>query len=64
MKIVGKILNRLDFSTLRFIKKGKLKEEEKPSLLRDIFDNPEVFKLEAFIENNEVVIKIRRKDEP
>ncbi len=64
MKIIGKILNRLDFSTLRFRKKGKLKEEEKPSLLKDIFENPEVFKLEAFIENNEVVIKIRRKDEP
>lgn len=64
MKIIGKILNRLDFSTLRFRKKEKPKEEEKPSLLKDIFDNPEVFKLEAFIENNEVVIKIRRKDEP
>ncbi len=64
MKIIGKILNRLDFSSLRFRKKVEPKEEEKPSLLKDIFDNPEVFKLEAFIENDEVVIKIRRKDEP
>ncbi len=64
MKIIGKILNRLDFSTLRFHKNKKPRDDDKPSLLKDIFDNPEVFKLEAFIENDEVVIKIRRKDRP
>ena len=43
----------------------KVNEEiqKKPSLLKLIASTPEDFKLEAWIENEEVVIKIKKKGE-
>lgn len=37
--------------------------QKKPSLLKLIASTPEDFKLEAWIENEEVVIKIKKKGE-
>ena len=37
--------------------------QKKPSLLKLIASTPENFKLEAWIENEEVVIKIKKKGE-
>lgn len=39
------------------------KIQKKPSLLKLIASTPEDFKLEAWIENEEVVIKIKKKGE-
>ena len=41
--------------------KGQKGSERSPSLLTRLLENPEGFKLEAYIENEEMVIKIRRK---
>lgn len=35
---------------------------KKPSLIKDVMDKPEEFKLEAFIENDEIIVKIKRKE--
>ena len=43
--------------------KTKNKEKKKPTWRKEGMDNPEAFKLEAFIENEEILIKVKRKDE-
>lgn len=35
---------------------------KKSSLIKDVMDKPEEFKLEAFIENDEIIVKIKRKE--
>ena len=60
MSVFTKLLGRLDVSKLTF---KKNKKEEKPSLLKDVMNNPEAFKLEAFIENEEIIVKIKKKEE-
>lgn len=35
---------------------------KKPSLIKEVMDKPEEFKLEAFIENDEIIVKIKRKE--
>lgn len=37
-------------------------KDKKPNLIKDVMDKPEEFKLEAFIENDEVIIKIKRRE--
>lgn len=41
--------------------RGQKGSERAPSLLTRLLENPEGFKLEAYIENEEMVVKIRRK---
>lgn len=36
----------------------------KPSMVKDILDNPEDYKLEAYIEGGEVIVKIRKRTPP
>lgn len=62
MNIIGKILSRLDVSELKFTKIGKVKTEQKPSLLKEVIDTPEQFKLEAFIEGDEIIVKIKKRE--
>ena len=56
--IISKILSKIDISNLRF-RRSPEKEKEKPSL---IIDEPEKFKLEAFIEGNEIIVKIKKRE--
>lgn len=58
MSLIKTLLGKIDISKI------KLKTKKKPTLLKEVMDNPEAFKLEAFIENEEIVIKVKRKDEP
>lgn len=51
--IISKILSKIDISNLRF-RRSPEKEKEKPSLIKEVIDEPEKFKLEAFIEGNEI----------
>ena len=60
MSIIGKIIGKMDVSNLRFKKPSK--SEHKPSLLKEVMDNPEKFKLEATIEGEEIVVKISKKE--
>lgn len=62
MSLIKTLLGKIDISKIKL--KTKKKEKKKPTLLKEVMDNPEVFKLEAFIENEEIVIKVKRKDEP
>lgn len=59
MKLLTTLLGKVDISKI------KLKREKKKqrTLLKDVVDNPESFKLEAYIDNDEIVIKVKRKDE-
>lgn len=59
MGIVTKILGKIDVSTLK-LKKGK--EKKKRSLLKEVIENPEEFKLEAFMEGDEITIHIRKRE--
>lgn len=52
------ILNRI--LTLFPLKK---KKEKKPSLIKEVMDEPEKFVLEASIEDEMIVIRIKRKEE-
>ena len=61
MSLIKTLLDKIDISKIK--KKKKNKEKKKPTLLKEVIDNPEAFKLEAFIENEEIVIKVKRKDE-
>ena len=57
-KLVTKIISRMTF------KSNKKKSEKKPSLIKEVMDSPECFKLEAFIEGDEFIVKIKRKENP
>lgn len=59
MEIINKLISRLDISSLRFKRLGE--EDRKPSLLRDVVESPEKFKLEAVIEGEEIQISIKRR---
>lgn len=59
MDFINKLVSRLDISSLRF--KRLSEEERKPSLLRDVVESPEKFKLEAVIEGEEIQISIKRR---
>ena len=61
MSLIKTLLGKIDISKIKL--KTKNKEKKKPTLLKEVTDNPEAFKLEAFIENEEIVIKVKRKDE-
>ena len=60
MSLIKTLLGKIDISKIKLKTK---KKEKKPTLLKEVIDNPEAFKLEAFIENEEIVIKVKRKDE-
>ena len=62
MSLIKTLLGKIDISKIKL--KTKKKKKKKPTLLKEVMDNPEAFKLEAFIENEEIVIKVKRKDEP
>lgn len=59
MSIFTRILRMLDISEVSLAKKPKT---EKPSLLKEVMDSPEKFKLEAVIEGDEILVKIKRKE--
>lgn len=52
MSILNKILSKVAIK----------KMSKKSSLIKDVMDKPEEFKLEAFIENEEIIVKIKRKE--
>jgi hypothetical protein len=60
--IIKAIFGKLDVSELILKRTEKAKEEKKPSLLKDLIDKPEGFKLEAFIEGEEIIVKIIKKE--
>lgn len=52
--IISKLLSKVTFS--------HKKKKKKPSIIKEAIDNPEYFKLEAFIEGEEIIIKIKKKE--
>ncbi len=44
------------------IKVGLHKTKKKSPILKEVLDNPENIKLEAYIENDEIIVKIRKKE--
>lgn len=56
-------MNIKEFITNGVAKIGIKKVKRKSSVLRDFMDDPENFKLEAFIDGEEIVVKIKKKEE-
>lgn len=52
MSMLNKVLSRISIK----------REDKKPSMIKEVMDTPELFKLEAFIENDEIIVKIKRKE--
>ena len=52
-KIILKLFNGM---------KWGVKKKKKPSFIKQMLDNPEEFKLEAYLENDEMIIKIKRRE--
>lgn len=44
------------------IKIGIAKAKRKSSILKAVLDNPEDIKLEAYIEDDEIVVKIKKRE--
>ena len=44
------------------VKAGIKKAKKKSSILKDLLDNPENIKLEAYIEDEEIVVKIKKRE--
>lgn len=44
------------------IKVGMYKVKRKSSILKEVLDNPENIKLEAYIEGEEIVVKIKKRE--
>lgn len=61
MSLINSLIGKIDISKIHL--KIKKKEKEKTNLLKEVINNPETFKLEAVIENEEIIIKIKRKHE-
>lgn len=61
MSLINSLIGKIDISRIRL--KIKKEKTEKPNLLKEVMNDPEAFKLEAVIENEEIVIKIKRKEE-
>ena len=59
MGLINKIINRMDISNLCF----KRKQKTKKSILKEVIENPEKFKLEAIIEGEEIKITVKRREE-
>ena len=59
MNLIKSIIGMFDVSDLKLIKKRKKKE----STVKDLINNPDQYKLEMFVENNEIVVKIRKREE-
>lgn len=60
MNLIKSIVGMFDISNFKIRKK---KKEEKPSTIKDLIDNPDQYKLEMFVENNEIIVKIKKREE-
>ena len=57
MNVIKSIFGKVDVSKLKLKKKAT-----KPTLLKEVIDSPEKFKLEAIIEGEEIIVKIKRRE--
>ena len=60
MNLIKSIIGMFDVSDFKIKRR---KKKEKPSTIKDLIDNPDQYKLEMFVENNEVIVKIRKREE-
>lgn len=58
MNLIKSIVSLLDISS---IKLKKNKKDEKPSLVKDVVKDPDSFLLEAYVENGEIVVKVKKR---
>lgn len=58
MNLIKSIVSLLDVSS---IKLKKNKKDEKPSLVKDVVKDPDSFLLEAYVEDGEIVIKVKKR---
>ena len=58
MSLINRIVSMLHIPDIKVKKK-----ERKPSVIKDVIQNPDSFKLEMFVENEEIVIRVKRREE-
>ncbi len=58
MNLINRIISMFHVSDIKLKKK-----EKKPSVVKDVVKDPDSFKLEMYVENGEIVVKIRKKTE-
>jgi hypothetical protein len=67
MKFMDKIVERVSKTVTKevftILDKKKKEEHREPSILEQLMKNPEGFKLEAWIKNEEITIKIKKDSE-
>lgn len=56
------ILKKTKISGFHMTFKVREKTKKEPSILETLIENPEQFKLEAFVENEEIIVKIKKKE--
>lgn len=61
VNLIRSIIGMFDIFDFKFIKRKKKKR--KPSTVKDLIDNPDQYKLEMFVENDEIIVKIRKREE-
>lgn len=44
------------------LSKMSIKKVEKKNLIKEVMEDPEEFMIEAFVENDEIIFKIKRKE--
>ena len=60
MNLIKSIIGMFDVSDFKIKKR---KKKQKPSTIKDLIDNPDQYKLEMFVENNEIIVKIKKREE-
>ena len=58
MRILKPLLSMLNVSSLKFRKKNK-----ETSTVKDLISNPDNYKLEAYVDNGEIIVKIKKREE-
>ncbi len=58
MNLINRIISMFHVSDIKLKKK-----EKKPSVVKDVIKDPDSFKLEMYVENGEIVIKVKKRSE-
>lgn len=56
--VFSKMISKIGISGFK-----KESKQKTSSLLKELFDNPDIFKLEAFIEDDEIIVKIKKRND-
>lgn len=59
MNVINSLVKMFDISNIRF----KKKEKKKQSVIKDLLECPDQYKLEMYVKDEEIIIKIHKIEE-